>query len=334
MSAIETNDAPVELTEDDAADVFLKRFMPPDAEKPSGTEGTKDDEVETETDDEKAEKPIKSDDEEESETDDEDKSKRKYADDDATYVKIKVDGEDHEVRVKDLSRLFGQEASLTKKSMEVAEQRKVADAENTKAVATLGVLLERAKQAYEPYSKIDFLLAAKDLSTEDYTALRQAAEKAHADVQFLGQNLDGFMTGIKTKQQNDLVTQARESIKVLSGPVDKGGIEGWSEKVYDEIRAFAIKEGAPQDIVNQLTDPWAVRLLHDAMLYQRGKSRVITTKVNKTPKKVTKTTTSPAVSGKSGGDKTGKAMKELQRSGSTDAAADAFLARWEQASAD
>lgn len=343
--AIVQHDAPIErsnidLSGDTAVDDFLKSLMPTDAETPSGSKektpakpaskdatAEKKTEPETATKDDAETTAEKPEDKAETEETAETTEEKAYADDGA-YVKIKVGDEEHEVPVKDLQRLFGQEKALTQKSMEVAEQRKTVDAEMAKNVAASTALLERAKARFEPYSKIDFLLAAKELSNEDYTNLRTAAMSAYEDVQFLEQNLNGFMQAAQQRQHEALVTQAKEAIKVLSGPAEKGGIEGWTETLYDDIRGFAVSAGLNQQIVNNLVDPVAIRLLHNAMLYERGKSKVVTTKVNKTPTKVVKTTRAPERG--LPGDKTNVnvAMKKLAKSGSTDDAADAFMAGW------
>ena len=87
---------------------------------------------------------------------------KKYVDSDETYVKVKVGDEDKEVSVKDLKRLYGQEASLTRKSQEVADQRRVADEGVAKNVAALNVLHEKAKLKAEPYKNIDWLAVSKN----------------------------------------------------------------------------------------------------------------------------------------------------------------------------
>jgi hypothetical protein len=328
------------ISESEAEAEFLKRFLPPDAEEPSGQEEevekpkkkapkeepADEPEPEEEAEEPSAEEPEET--EEEAEGEDEGEEKRKYAEDDDVYTKVKVGDEEHEVAVKDLKRLYGQEASLTKKSMEVAETRKKLDAEVAKATTATVALLENAKKRFQPYSQIDFNLAATQLSPEEYTALRTEAQAAYQDVQFLEKNLDGLMTQIRAKQEEDRVSVARESIKTLSGPVDKGGIEGWNEKLYDDIRAFAVSEGAPVETVNQLVDAWAIRLLYDAMLYKRGKTKVVTKKVNKTPTKVVKSTVTPKSSGTVRADKADAAMAKLRKSHKEDDVVDVMLARW------
>jgi hypothetical protein len=221
--------------------------------------------------------------------------------------------------------------------MEVAESRKKVDDQLATNTAATQALLTRARTRFEPYSKLDFNLLAAQVGreggpTEEYQGLRQSAQQAYEDVQFLEQNLGQFMTQIRDQQAADLRTQATEAIKVLSGPVDKGGIEGWNEKLYDDIRAFAVKEGAPADVINQMVQPWAFRLLHNAMLYARGKdkAKVVTTKVVKQPKKIVKTTNSPAAERASTGKNTkfDKAMNKLVASGDPDDAVDVIMARW------
>lgn len=337
------------LSESEAADAFLARFMPKEenaddaSKKKPSDHGDEDDkerkDAEADDDEESDESPddkSKKDDSEDDEDADDDE-KRKYADDDAAYVKITVGDESHEVPVKDLKRLWGQEAALTQKSQEVADRRKALDTEATKTAAATAALLKRAQERFEPFSKIDFVLAAQQLEAEDYTALRNQAQAAHDDVKFLTQELDGFMKAMETKRTTDLADQAKETIKILSSDPKDGGIEGWSQKMYDEIRAFAVTEGLDRGVVNDLVDASAIKLLHMAMLYKRGASKAVikTEKKNKTPKKIIKTSHNPEstkAATKGAGDE--KAMKKLQTSGSTDDAANAFLARWSKDSDD
>lgn len=306
-----------------------KKKLPVSEETPAVEPAAKDDNAST-ADEDPADAPAKETPEAkdgDEEADATKTDKHDYASEGA-YVKVKVGDEEHEVPVKDLQRLYGQEQALTKKSMEVAETRKTADAELAKNVAASTALLERAKARFEPFSKIDFLLAAKDLSAEDYTSLRAAATAAYEDVQFLQSNMHTFAQEAQTRQHESLITQAKESLKVLGGPVDQGGIEGWNEALYNDIRKFGISAGLKPEIVHNLVDAAAIRLLNDAMLYRKGASKVITQRVNKSPTKVIKTKTAPEAN--TPGDKTNvnKAAKKLRASGSTDDAAEMLMAGW------
>jgi hypothetical protein len=77
------------------------------------------------------------------------------------YVKVTEGDAVHEVPLKDLTRLYGQEAALTRKSQEVAELRKTAEAAQ-KNLTALQVLIERAKEKADPFKKIDWMAVVED----------------------------------------------------------------------------------------------------------------------------------------------------------------------------
>ena len=184
-------------TEDDTANAFLKLMgaeeLPEDERKEGETEADKaeDKEAKTEaeeTDSETEDAETSSEDAEETEGEAEEETKaKKYADDEGTYVKVKVGEEEHEVAVKDLKRLFGQEATLTKKSMEVAERTKAAEAAQAKSLAALDVMVKRAQEAANPYRNVNWAALMKDpnISAEDVGALQEAAKSAFENETFL-----------------------------------------------------------------------------------------------------------------------------------------------------
>ena len=92
------------------------------------------------------------------------------------------------------------------------------------------------------------------------------------------------------------------------------------------VKFATTKYGVPGDIINNIVDPWAFRLLHDAMAFNKAKDvdgNVKITKVNKTPKKIVK---SSQQSAPARAHKDGKAMQKLQQTGSVEDATEAFLA--------
>lgn len=336
VSEVDTGD-----TIDDAADALLARFMPdgdPDAKKKPSEEAP-----EPKTKVEKTPVPDPEDDDETdeetpSDEDDEDGEEKpvvakKHVEDDEAYVKIKEGDTEHEVSVKDLKRLYGQEAALTRKSQEVATQRTVADAEVAKTTATLGALLTRAKAAADPYAKIDFLVASKTLSSEELVALRSEAQVRFEEVKFLETELNGYMQGINKKAQEAFSTQVGVCITALKDAAGPHHIPDWGDPVYNELRDFAVTEGLDKNTFNQIVDPAQIKLLNMALQYKKGLSKVLTTKVNKQPKKIVKTSTTPA-SGKTSTDAANKAMKKLRSDQSTEAAANVFLTRWADKASD
>lgn len=327
-------------TVDDAAEALLAKFMPqgdPDAPKkkvPSEESEPKTPESETPDPEDAADESDESPDDEGDE-DGEDKKPvaKTHVENDEAYVKIKVGDDELEVPIKDLKRLYGQEAALTRKSQEVATQRTTADAEVAKTTATLGALLQRAKTAAEPYAKIDFLVASKNLSSEELVALRTEATARFEDVKFLETELNGYMQALNTKQQATIVEQAKACVTALKDATSPHHIPDWGDKAYSELRDFAVTEGLDKNIFNQLVDPAAMKLLNMAMQFKRGQSKVLTTKVNKTPTKIVKTSSTP-VSSKGYKSAEDRAMRKLKTDQTQDAAADLFLKRWEANASD
>ena len=328
-------------TEHDTADAFLKLL---DAEEPSEEE-RKEGETEADEKAEDTEDNSKADDnegetedaEEPSEDADEDEGKaekteaKKYADDEGTYVKVKVGEEEHEVAVKDLKRLFGQEASLTKKSQEVAERAKAAEAAQTKSLAALDVMVKRAKETADPYRNINWTVLMKDpnVPAEDVSALQEAARAAFENEAFLTGQLDSFVQETQQKQAAEQAQQAQACLKALTDETSPTYIKGWDQKLYDDMRAFAVNTGVSPQLVNNLVDPAAFKLIHMAMQFHKGAQKVVTQQVNKAPKKIVKasTTSSAPTRDTSKTIERDKAIaKQRKAGGSMKATEDAFLA--------
>lgn len=333
-------------TEDDIAEGFLKLW---DVEKPSDEErkeGETEAEAKAEAEDtedetaanedegttEDAEEPSEDADEDEGETEEtKANEKKKYADDEGTYVKVKVGEEEHEVAVKDLKRLFGQEASLTKKSQEVAERTKAAELSQAKSLAALDVMVKRAQEAANPYRNVNWASLMKDptVSAEDVGALQEAARAAFENETFLTNQLDGFMQEVQAQQQTAQAEAAKACIKALTDETSPTHIKGWDQKLYNDMRSFAVSMGANQQMVDNLVDPSAFKLIHMAMQFHKGQQKVVTQKVNKAPKKIVKSSTvsAPPSQETSKAISRQKAVAQQKKAGgSMEATQNAFLA--------
>lgn len=325
---------PLFETDVDTTDAFLDRWKDTEESsdldegdtKPSEDEAEEVTEEDTDTDtdpedtEEETEESDEDSDEEETEEETEEEDEEPKTLDDDSEVEIKVDDEVHKVSVKDLKRLWGQEAALTKKSQQVAEKRKEVEATGTKFAAGLQKLYEKAANKWEPYSKIDFLVASKQMDADQFAQLRSEAQQAYEDFAFLTQEVDGFVQETKAQQQEALKAQASEAVTVL-----KETIPNWSNETYDKIRVFAIEHGMAADVVNNIVDPVAIMLINKARLYEESQKIMLKKKV-KTPKKVVKAGTTTIADVKS--DKKAESLTKLRTSGSVDDAADAFLTRW------
>lgn len=330
------------LTEADAEDAFLDRWTDKDSpsetsEKPEvntnpdpeeeedETEESTEEEAEDETDPEDTEEETDDDAEEESEEGDKDeeKSEAKKALDDDAEVEIKVDNEVKKVSVKELKRLWGQEAALTRKNQEVAAKRKEVEHTESKLAASLDKLYQKAAQKWEPYSKIDMLVASKQLDAEQFAQLRSEAQAAYEEFRFVTEEAEGFVQQTQAARQEALKAAAVESIKVL-----KEAIPEWNSGLYDNIRQYAIDKGMAAETINNLVDPTAIMLIHKARLYDESK-KVVTKKKVLTPKKVVKTTKS--VSNKDYSPNNSAQLAAKARStGDLDDVASLFMSRWQE----
>jgi hypothetical protein len=321
------------MSVDDAADAFLKGWTDPE-EVSKDTKGAKSEDVETDVEDDELEN---TEDQEAEETDedpdadaDEDESTTKAkaakaADDDAE-VTYSVDGVEHKVSVKELKRLAGQEAALTRKSQEVAAEKKSVTETRNMQLTALNTLVQRAEAEYAPYADIDYLVASKEMSTEDFAAVRSAAKAAWDNLNFLTQELGGVTQQAEHDAEQDFIARSQETIKVLSDPVT--GIKGWGQQMYNDIREYAIKGGMNEGVVNRITDPVALKMIHKAMAYDNIK-KVATKKVAQAPKTVLSSSGNSQTSATAKqSSSTKSAMAQLRAKGDRESAANAFLSRW------
>jgi len=345
------NNEPLALSVDEAADAILARWekdaAAEEASKPSTpdeTEAALDieqeettdvDELEdleevTDEDDEEQtdrsnEEPDDDEDTEEDESeDDADDTEAEVLADDAK-VEVVVNGETKTVSVKALKRLYGQEASLTQKSQRVAEQRKELDDAIGKNHIAFQKMLEKANERYKPYSEVDMLVASKAMETEDFAALRKEAEEAYNELKFLQEEADAFYSDVKNQQQANLQKAAKECVKVLQEEVPD-----WSNKLYNDIRTYAVEQGLPEEDVNNYVDPKVIMLINKARLYDAGKKIATTKKKSATTKKTLRSTKAPEPEKQRKQAKLNEAKLRLKSSGNDlDDIAEALLSRWE-----
>lgn len=300
----------VQFDDDDGANAFLSSFTD-DKKRPSGS-----DEGAPETQDET---PANTED-----TDGEaDKGTEQSDDPDDQEVEIKVGEETKKATLRDLKRLYGQEAALTQKSQKASEQLRLAEENIARTTATSKAILERAQKAYEPYANLDWLVLAQTMDTEQFQALRQDAAAFKANVDFLTTEVDGFMKDQQTKAATAYQAAAGECIKVLSDPTT--GIEGFGKPLYDEMMAFCGEMGLPT--ARQSTNAAEYKIVHMAM--QWAKSQKAAKEAESKAKKAVdqqKRVVKPGSNANNKSDSNNRAaLARLRQTGDVEDAAAAFL---------
>jgi len=306
--ATPVNDELEETTDDD-----LENDEEETTDDEEDTEGDSDEEADQDTDDDT--------------TDDEEDDDSNVEISDDTEVEIMVDGKAHQTSIKDLKRLYGMDKSLTRKSQETAERRKEAEDAISKSQVVFDRLVKQAQERYEPYQKVDMLVAAKEMSTEDFAALRKEAQDAYQNLQFLTEEADSYYGGLKAQQAEMQKAAAVECVKVLQEQ-----IPDWSNALYNDIRHYAIAQGLPENDVNQYVDPAVITLINKARLYDEAK-KVSTVKKKKSAasQKVLRSKKAPANQADQKRSAVDKQLAKLRANGGNDIddIADVFLKRWE-----
>jgi len=341
------NSEPQALDVDDAADAILGRWD--DGETLSEVEvedATSEDLAETEVDEDEIDDEEDDQDEldledpDEDETTDEDVEEDEDEDDeedeeplaasDDQIVDIAVNGESKKVSVKDLKRLYGQEASLTKKSQDLATQRKQSEEQLAQTQMSYQKLLERAEARYKPYADIDMLVASREMDAETFSQLRQDAKQAEDDLKFLQEESGQLVSQAQQQHQQATREAAADCVKVLQEQ-----LPDWGNELYSDIRDYAVKSGLPKDQVDQYTDPQVIMLINKARLYDQSKESANSKKAkaklkkSKSGKKVLSSKKAPPSKKTIQKANQQKQMDMLSGAKDLDDIADALMSRWE-----
>lgn len=315
------------MSVDDAANALLSRWT--DAPKPSideeGATPIRRSETEREPDEDEnssEDEDLDLEDESTQEEQTNEPDAAVEASDDA-LVKLTVDGEEIKIPVKDLKRLYGQEASLTRKSQEVAERRKFADEEATRYVVATQRLIDKAKERFSPYAQVDWAIAAKTLGDAEYVALRQEAQAAFTEMRFFENELQGVVAETNAAREAAAMEEAKAALDVL-----QRDIPNFNADTYRDMAQFATSVGIPEQTFVQLTDPAALKIVHMAMSYQRAKERAASKRKAAPTSKRTMTTNRRT---DTRANLAGDALKRLKQTGSRDDAVSALLERWNTA---
>jgi len=344
------NSEPQSFDTDDAAAAILSRWedgadLSEIEDEDATSDNLQDSEVE---EDDTDDTPVDEDDDgDEQDPDDEDDSQDDEQDEDAdedddepqlatddSFVELKVNGESKKVSVSDLKRLYGQEASLTKKSQDLAAQRKATDENLARTNASYQKLMERAEARYKPYSDIDMLVASRQMEPDTFAQLRLDARTAEDDLKFLKEESGQMMSELQAQSREATQVAAAACIKVLEEK-----LPDWGTDLYQEIRQYAVKSGLPQEAVDTYTDPGVIILLNKARLYDQSKqsaeSKKASARLLKGKNGKTKILSSKKSAPSKDQDKASRRNKAHQKlidnpfDNDNDSIAEALMARWE-----
>jgi hypothetical protein len=278
-------------------------------------------EEETEPEVETTEEEVEEETEEESEVEEEE-----VVEEEQTFT-IKAAGEEKKVTLDELKKSYQLGSDYTKKTQEVAEQRKVIEQE-AKAII-------EARQVRDDYAQklqaVEQFLTGTNDTPEDLAAMKEndpigyavkVAEMTEKKEQL--QAVQAEQKRIADQQQSDRTAQMQEFVQKeaqkLAESLPEFSDKAKGEQLRSEIRNYGKKVGFTDEELSQVYDSRHVLVLHKAAQYDKlmaGKAGV-KKKVAKAPK----TVKSGAKVKQNVTDIQKKQMKRLQQTGSArDAAA-------------
>ena len=286
------------------------------------------DTVDESEDDEEIVEDTESEDEE-SETEDEVEEEESDEEQPIQSVKLKVNGEEIEKPLDEIVALAQQGLDYTKKTQEVAEQRK--------AVETMQEQLKAQEQQFMEQQQLNSLLiedVAKITSLDqqlsqyanvDWQKLTDSdfveAQKHYMAYNQLQQERNNLVSQFETKRQEALTKHQ----SALAERIKKGKevlakeIPNWSPETTQEVVTTGKEYGFTDDELNAIVDPRHVKVLYDAMQWRKLKSKnpVVKKKVASAKPVVKPGTKDPKTSVNSNAK---KIREQLRRSGSSELA--------------
>lgn len=250
------------------------------------------------------------------------------ASEDDPTVTVKIDGKPVEIKLSELKNGYQRQADYTRKTMEVSEQRKAAEAEVAKAqserqayaanLQRMQIQLEGALQQQQQTNWEELLssdpveyLKQQHLAQQRQAALNQVYAEQQKVASFQQAEVQKSRVAYLAQQQAELLAKL---------PEWKDEAKGKAEKVA--LREYLQKEGFEQSTIDTITDAKAVLMARKAMLYDQMMSKAATAakKVATLPSKVER----PGSGDNPGLDRRNAAYQRLSKSGRVDDAAAVF----------
>jgi len=261
-----------------------------------------------------------------------DEEKRKEAegaaDDDAEdesepqLYTVKVDGKDVDVTLDELTSGYLKQSDYTRKTSEVAEQRKAviqqAEAiqqERNHYAQVLGNMRTEQENQLDEYKQIDWnqLREADSLlfmqRRDEMRDLEKSIEDKHKEQQTLSVQAQHYQAN---KFNHDVEQGRQHLLKVMPD---------WNDKTSKEVRDFGLGQGFSSDELSGITDHRSMAVLRKAMMYDAiQKAQPAKKKVKADTPQYVKSGVSKSKSDVSAKQRSDKS-KRLRNSGSVDDAA-------------
>lgn len=247
---------------------------------------------------------------------------------DDPLVTVKIDGKSVEVKLSELKNGYQRNADYTRKTQEVSQAKRTADAETQKAQQERQTYAQNLQQL-----RYQTEAALQQQQGTDWTALLESDPVEYLKQQRIATEQQARLSQIHTEQQrvaqqdeqeaqqqHALHLQDQREQLLAKIPTWKDDAKAKTEKAA--LRDFLLTEGYDEDTVGSLADSRAVVIARKAMLYDQmvAKASAAAKKVSTLPTKVER----PGFGESQALDKRSSAFQRLSKSGRVEDAAALF----------
>lgn len=243
-------------------------------------------------------------------------------------VTVKIDGKNVEVPLSELKNGYQRQADYTRKTMEVSEQRKAAEAERAQALqerqayaANLHRMQAQLEGALQQQQQTNWEELLQSDPVEYLKQQHQAqARQAQLSQVYAEQQRMAALQQAEAQQAHLRHLQAQQDALLAKLPEWKDDARSKAEKVA--IREYLAEQGYEPDAINNIADARAVILARKAMLYDQmvGKASAAAKRVSTLPTKVER----PGTGDNPGLDRRSSAYQRLSKTGRAEDAAALF----------
>lgn len=247
---------------------------------------------------------------------------------DEQTVTVKIDGKDVEVKLSELKNGYQRQADYTRKTTEVAEQRRAAEAESSKA--------REERNAYQgklQNMQVQLEAALQQQQQTDWTALLESDPVEYLKQQHLSQQRQATLSQVYAEQQKVAgqvqaeQAQARQTYLAQQQDELLAKLPDWKDAAKAKaektaLRDYLLDSGYDSKTVESITDAKAVVLARKAMLYDQlvSKANAAAKKVSTLPTRVER----PGVGENPGLDRRSSAFQKLSKTGRVEDATSLF----------
>ena len=197
-------------------------------------------------------------------------------------VKVKIDGEEQEVAIADLVKGYSTEQSLSKKGRELGDARKELEAERETMLAEVqqlgeasAAMISQAEQGFaKQYHDIEAQIekARQDGDTYEVNELKDKREQVQQKYWNARRQREGLMNAVAEQKQKVENEQWQKQLEYFNEHIEEF-VPGFDEKIAQDIRTFAIDEGIPAELLDQVTNPAVVKFVNDYRQLKQGVSK-------------------------------------------------------------